>query len=214
MMEQVGPEILGFSFGIFLMILSGIVYFISAIVVWNKYRKEKNELVGALLAFLLYQSLSMVFMGVEMHTMNIMYSNIAALAVFIGSCYMLKFPLSSLSRGARNSFFFLSLIIVLSVFSWFMLTEERQMALMIFTLWYDLVINGIIVGGFMLLLAFRTTEGALKIKAYGGSTGVLSCCVVANTAMISGSIVTGALFGFIAPVIILSTLFFGYKSQN
>lgn len=213
-MEPVGPEILGLGFGSFLMILSGIVYFISAIVVWNKYKKDKNELVGALLAFLIYQSLSMVFMGVEMHTMNIMYSNFAALAVFIGSCYMLKFPLSSLSRSARNSFFFISLIIVLSVFSWFMLTEERQMALMTFTLWYDLVINGIIVGGFMLLLAFRTTGGILKIKAYGGSTGVLSCCVASNAAMISGSLLTSAFFGFLAPIIILSTLFFGSKSQN
>ncbi len=213
MMEPVGPEILGFSFDVFLMLLSGFFYIICSIIVWRKYKNQKNELVGALLAFLIYQSLNMIFMGIEMHTMNMVYSSLAALSVFVGSAYMLKFPLYSLSRGTRNSIFFLLLIVVLGLFAWFMLNEERQMELMNFTLWYDLVVNGIIVGGFMLLLAFKTTERVLKIKAYGGSTGVISCCVASSAAMISGSILTSAFFGFLAPILILSTLFISDKNK-
>jgi hypothetical protein len=213
MMEPAGPEILGFSFGAFLMLLSGVFYVICAILVWRKYITERNELVGALLAFLIYQSFNMIFMGIEIHTMNMIYSSLAALSVFVGSTYMLKFPLSPLSKSTRNSIFFLSLIVVLGLFAWFMFSEERQMELMNFTLWYDLVVNGIIVGGFMLLLAFKTSERVLKIKAYGGGTGVISCCVVSSAAMISGSVLTGALFGFLAPILILSTLFFSDKNK-
>ena len=212
-MEPVGPEILGFSFGAFLMLLSGIFYIVCALLVWKKYVSEKNELVGALLAFLIYQSFNMIFMGIEIHTMNMIYSSLAALSVFVGSTYMIKFPLSSLSRSTRNSIFFLSLIAVLGLFAWFMSNEERQMELMNFTLWYDLVVNGIIVGGFMLLLAFKTSERVLKIKAYGGSTGVISCCVASSAAMISGSILTSAFFGFLAPILILGTLFFSDKNK-
>jgi hypothetical protein len=126
MMEPVGPEILGFSFGVFLMLSSGIFYIICSIIVWRKYKNQKNELVGALLAFLIYQSLNMIFMGIEMHTMNMVYSSLAALSVFVGSAYMLKFPLYSLSRGTRNSIFFLLLIVVLGLFAWFMLNSETR----------------------------------------------------------------------------------------
>lgn len=213
MMEPVGPLILGFSFGTFLMLLSGVFYIICAVLVWRKCISIKSELIGALLAFLIYQSLNMIFMGIEMHTMNTIYSSMAALSVFVGSTYMLKFPLNSLSRSTRNSIFFLSLIVVLGLFAWFMSSEERQMELMGFTLWYDLVVNGVIVGGFMLLLAFKTTEKVLKIRAYGGSGGVISCCVASSAAMINGSILTSIFFGFLAPILILSTIFHSDKNK-
>lgn len=213
MMEPMGPLILGFSLGTFLMLISGVFYIICAVLIWRKYKSIRSELVGALLAFLIYQSLNMIFMGIEMHTMNTIYSSMAALSVFVGSTYMLKFPLNSLSRSTRNSIFFLSLIVVLGLFAWFMLNEERQMELMKFTLWYDLVVNGIIVGGFMLLLAFKTTEKVLKIRAYGGSGGVISCCVVSSAAMINGSIMTSIFFGFLAPILILSTIFHSDKNK-
>lgn len=205
-MEAMGPQILGFSMDSFLMLASGVFYILCAFLVWRSYKKEKNELVGALLAFLVYQALNMIFMGLEMHTMNMVYSNLAALSVFLGSAYMLKFPFSSFSKGTRSSLFFLSLVAVLGLFAWFMQTEARQMTLMHFTLWYDIVVNGVLVGGFMFVLALRTTEKWLKIKAIGGSTGVISCCIVSNGAMLSGALLASAVFGFLAPVCILGSL--------
>ena len=38
-------------------------------------------------------TIGMFFMGLNMHTMNATQGYIASLAVFIGSAYMLKFPL-------------------------------------------------------------------------------------------------------------------------
>ncbi len=208
-----GPQILGFSLGAFLMLASGIFYLLCVFFVWKSYKKDKNELVGALLAFLVYQAFNMVLMGLEIHTMNIIYSNLAALSVFIGSAYMLKFPFSSFSKGTRNTIFFITLIIVFGLFAWFMQNEMRQMELMNFTLWYDIIVNGILVGGFMFILALRTNEKWLKVKAFGGSTGVISCCVVSNGAMLSGALLTSAFFGFLAPVLILISLLSSRKSN-
>lgn len=206
MMESMGPTIIGFYLEAFLMLVAGIFYILCAGIIWKSYKKDGNELVGALLAFLVYQAVNMFFMGLEIHTMNMLYGNISALSVFIGSAYMLKFPFSSFSRGTRKSLFFLVLIVVLGVFAWFMQTEARQITLMHFTLWYDMVVNGIVVGGFMFLLAIRTTESRLRVKALGGSSGVVSCCVVSNGAMLGGAIMTSAFFGFLAPVVILASL--------
>ncbi len=211
---SMGPMIFGFDLVSFLMILSGIVYFICALFLWKPFREEKNELIGALFAFLTYQSVSMVFMGIEMHTMNLFYSNVASLAIFIGSVYMLKFPMSKLREGTRKILFPLILAAVITLFIWFMQNEARQMQLMHFTLWYDLVINGIIAGGSILLLGFMTSEKWLRLKAIGGGSGVVSCCIVANTTMLTGAMLTSSVFAFLAPVLILGSLSLAKKQQK
>ena len=156
----------------------------------------------------------MFFMGVEMYTMNMLYSNIAGLAIFIGSAYMLKFPFSSFSRVTRNIIFRGSILVLLAVFIWFMQTPERQIMLMHFSLWYDIVVNGLIVGGSILLLSLRTTEHWLRIKAFGGSSGVISCCIVANATMLSGAFLTSSVFQFIAPVVILGSVLYARRKQR
>lgn len=206
MMMDMGPEIFGIPFGILLMLVTGVFYLICAIAIWKPFRTEKNELISALFAFLVYQSISMFFMGVEMWTMNIMYSNIAALAVFIGSAYMLKFPFSKASEKTRRIAFLLILVGALSLFGWFMMTEARQHELMKFILWYDIVTNGLIVGGSIILFAMRAVEKVKRAKAITGGAGVVSCCVVSNAAMLGGAMFTSAVFQFLAPLLILSSI--------
>lgn len=207
MMMDMGPVIFGNLHLVnFLLMLSGVFYLLCALSIFKTWRREKNELVGALFAFLSYQAVSMFFMGVEMHTMNIMYSNVAALAIFIGSAYMMKFPLSKLSEKTRKVSFLVIVAALLGLFAWFMGTPEKQMQLMHFVLWYDLVINGILVGGSIIVFGLKATEAISKKKALGGGTGVVSCCVVANGAMIGGAMLAGTIFSFLAPIIILSTL--------
>jgi peptidoglycan/LPS O-acetylase OafA/YrhL len=206
MMMDMGPEIFGVPFGTLLMLVTGVFYLICAIAIWKPFRQEKNELITALFAFLVYQSISMFFMGVEMWTMNIMYSNIAALAVFIGSAYMLKFPFSKASEKTRKTAFLIIIVIALSLFGWFMMTEARQHALMHFILWYDIVTNGLIVGGSIILFALGSIERSKRAKALTGGAGVVSCCVVSNAAMLGGAMFTSAIFQFLAPVLILTSI--------
>ena len=209
-----GPIVLGFPLIVFLLLLSGIFYLICAAFVWRPFRQEKNELIGALFAFLVYQAISMFFMGLDMQYMGNFYGAIASLAVFIGSAYMLKFPLSSFSEKTRRISFLLILIVALGIFAWFMQTPERQRSLIHFTLWYDLVINGVIVGGFILALSLKKTQGLLRVKALGGGTGVISCCVVANATMLGGALLTSSVFQFLAPVLIVGSMAYARRKQK
>jgi hypothetical protein len=206
MMASDGPMIWGFSTGVFIMFASGIFYLLCAIMLWKPLRRDRTELGLALFAFLVYQAISMFFMGLEMETMNMLYGEISTLAVLIGSVYMLKFPLSGFSASTRKIAFYLSLIVVIGIFIWFMQSEETKMMMMKFTLWYDIIINGIVVGGSIFAFAFKVPQKWLRVKAIGGGSGVVSCCVVSNATMLSGAILTSAFFAFLAPVLILGTL--------
>ncbi|MEN9604698.1 MAG: hypothetical protein RJB39_383 [Candidatus Parcubacteria bacterium] len=207
MMMDMGPVVFGGLHLVnLLLMVSGVFYLICALSIFKTWRREKNELLGALFAFLCYQAVSMFFMGAGMQTMNMLYSNIAALAVFVGSAYMLKFPLSKLAQKTRNALFLVILVILLALFVWFVQTPERETQLMHFVMWYDLVVNGIVVGGSIIMFGIRATEAAFKKKAIGGGAGVVSCCVVATGAMIGGAFLFGTIFSFLAPIIILSTL--------
>ncbi len=214
MAMDTGPAVFGFHLSAILMLASGIFYLVCAIFLWRTYRREKNELIGALFAFLAYQAVAMFFMGVQIQTMNMAYSYVATLAVFIGAAYMLKFPFSSFSQRIRRIVFILSLAVGLGLFIWFMQTPERQAGLMNFTLWYDIVVNGLVVGGFIMFFGIGAKESWLRIKAIGSGSGVVACCVVSNVAMLGGALVTGSVFQFAAPVIILASLAIAHKKQS
>ncbi len=207
-----GPTIWGMSLSAFLMVVSGIFYLICALFIWKTVRREKNELLNALFAFLMYQAIGMFFMGLNMQTMNATQGQIASLAVFIGSAYMLKFPFASFSASVRKVVFYLSIAVVIGLFGWFMTTPDRQMALMNFTLWYDIIVNGLVVGGSIIIFGLGAKERIIRIKSIGGGTGVVSCCVVANSAMLGGAIITSSVFQFLAPVVILTTLALNRRS--
>jgi hypothetical protein len=160
----------------------------------------------------MYQAIGMFFMGLNMQTMNATQGQIASLAVFIGSAYMLKFPFASFSASVRKVVFYLSIAVVIGLFGWFMTTPDRQMALMNFTLWYDIIVNGLVVGGSIIIFGLGAKERIIRIKSIGGGTGVVSCCVVANSAMLGGAIITSSVFQFLAPVVILTTLALNRRS--
>ena len=214
MMEMSGSMLMGLPLEIALMLASGVFYVICAALIWKPFQHERNELIGALFAFLLYQAIAMTLMGMEMLTHVMMYSTIGSLAILIGSVYMLKFPFSYFSLGVRKILFVLSMLAAFALFAWFVSSPEREMELMHFILWYDLVINGLIVGLFMISAGLRSPLGWFKAKAIGGGAGVTTCCVAANAAMISGAFIMSSVFQFIAPVLIVVSLAAGRKLQQ
>lgn len=218
MEENMFPIVMGFHLDVLLMLASGIFYLICAMSLWKKTKEDGNELVKAIFAFLIYQAISMFFMGLEMNTMNMdygmAYGKIAALSIFIGSAYMLKFPFSGFSATTRKIIFMLSLIASLGIFAWFIQTPENEMGLTNFVIWYDLIVNGIFVGGAMILFGLRTPERVFKMKALGGGSGVVSCCVASNATMLLGSVLVSSFFQFLAPLIILGSLLFITKKNR
>lgn len=209
MMPEHSTMILGFPLPVFLMYAAAAFYFICAFVLWKPYRQERNELMGALLAFLTYQAFAMLFMGIAIQSGNMTYDILASFSVLVGSVFMLKFPYSMLTEKFRRILFYLTMILVLVIFGWFLLTPERQEKLMNFTIWYDVLVNGVLVGFFIFLFGIRTNERSVKVKALGGSVGVASCCVAGNVAMIMGSLIVSSVFQFMAPVIIILSIITG-----
>ncbi|GEM_PF-1510583 len=214
MMEEMGPMLFGMPLVNALMIASGIFYFICAAIIWKPYKQEKNDLMGALLAFLIYQAFAMILMGIGMQTHNMLYDNLGSLAVFVGSVYMLKFPFTVFPEKTRKIFFYLAMIAALVLFGWFMMTPEREMMLMKFILWYDLIVNGIVVGFFIFFFGLKANERAVKVKAMGGGVGVATCCIAANAAMIMGAMIVSSVFQFLAPIIIIFSIVTGRKLQK
>ena len=214
MQEFSGVMLLGLPIEVSILIISGVFYAICALIVFRPYRTERNELIGALLAFLTYQAVAMVAMGIEIYTHNILYGIISAIAILVGSVYMLKFPLSFFKENVRKTAFKLALLIVLVVLGWLVLTPSGTRAMMSFTIWYDVFVNGVVVGFFMLIAGFKASERWLRVKALGGGIGVASCCIVSNVAMVSGAIAVSSVFQFLAPIIIISTLMAGRKMQK
>jgi|SRR3989344_2797219 len=208
------PNAIVFGFlplGIFLMIAAGVFYVFSALFIWKSSKGDRGDLINALVTFLLYQAVAKFSMAAGAYSMfvnapNPLYGNIASLAVIIGAAYMLKFPLSMLSMWTRKVLFGLILIASIVVYAVYMGTPEGQAALGGFVVWYDLVLNGLIVGGTIILFGIRTANRLYKTKALGGGSGVISCCVVANYAMLSGAALTSVIFQFLAPILILWSL--------
>jgi len=196
----------------FLMLASGIFYLLCAYFVWKKMRQENSELIKALFAFLVYQTIGMFFMGLQMYTMNPLYAKISSLAILVGSAYMLKFPFSVFSAWTRKILFMLTLVGSIALFAWFMQTPALQMALMKFSLWYDLAVNGVVVGG--TIIVFGVRNAMYRVKALGGGSGVVSCCVVANASMLGGAVLASSFFQFLAPLLILGALFIGKRASR
>ena len=214
MMSESGPMFLGYPVEISVMVLAGIVYLVCAAIVWGPMRKERNELIGALFAFLVYQALSMILMSVGVETMNMSLENLSALAIFIGSVYMLRFPFSYFGAAMRRILFSLSLIGVFVIFAWFISSPEREMQLSHFITYYDIIVNGLVVGFFMFRAGIVAKNNWVRVKALGGGAGVASCCVVSNVASLGGFFTLSSLFAFLAPVIIVFSLITGRRIQQ
>lgn len=191
--------------GVFLMFAAGVLYVFSALFLW-KGVKEKSDLINALITFLSYQAIAKFSMGLGALTGAAIYGKIAPLAIIIGAAYMLKFPLSVLSASTRKALFAVILAVSVIGYAWFMSSPEGQVAIGNFALWYDVLLNGVLVGGTIIFFGLRSANSTYKAKAVGGGSGVVSCCVVANVAMVSGALLTSVIFQFLAPIFILGAL--------
>lgn len=212
-MKSMHPLVMGYPLDVLLMLVSGVFYLVCALYVLKIKKEDRSELVNALFAFLTYQAVGMFFMGLQMNTMEAVYGRIAALSVLIGAAYMLKFPFSRFSASTRKITFMLSLIVSFLIFGWFIQNPMREMKLFHFMLWYDIVVNGLVVGGAIILFGLRNS-GFYRTKALGGGSGVVSCCVVANVSMLGGFMLVSSFFQFLAPVLILAVLIMGKKGSS
>lgn len=200
---------------VFLMLGAGTIYLLSALFLFRLTKGERTELMNALLTFLVYQAIAKFAMGFQMYTGVAILGQVAVLAVLIGATYMLKFPFSIFSSAwVRRVLFMVAFGVSVLAFAWFLQTPEKQATIMSFIVWYDLVVNGLVVGGTIILYGLRSSDRFYRTKALSGGSGVMSCCVVANVAMISGAALVSSFFQILAPVLILGSFMITKHNKN
>jgi len=208
-------QIFGIPLGIAIMWVGGILYAAGAVLFFISFRREmENELIEALFSFLASMAFALLLMGSGEYLQNILFGYLGSLAVLIGSAFMLKFPLTVFPVTKRKILFRLILTIVLVSFIWMVLWPLGRKIMPMFIMSYMVVANGLIAGFFIFFAGLRSKEKAIKIKATGGGLGVASCCIVAHLASISGAILLSAVFQFMAPLLLIGSVFIGRHYQR
>lgn len=206
--------ILGIPLSIALMWGAGIMYFIGAVLLWRPLRAEKGELMTALFAFLVSMTAALFLMGAGEYWKSISLGYLGTLAVMVGSVFMLKFPLTTLSQGMRTTAFRIIFIVVLFLFIGMLALPGGQKLMPNFVMWYMMLVNGVVVGFFIFFAGLIAKARWFKVKAVGGGAGIASCCVASHVASMFGVLLLSAIFQFLAPLIIVLSIFVGRHYQK
>ncbi len=177
-------------------------------------KEPKNELTQTLFIFLLSMMFSLFLMGSGMYWKNMILVNLGSLSFFLGSAFMLKFPLTVFAPGTRKIVFYGAIIIALLLFAWLALSPSGAQVMMPVVIWLNLGLNGLVTGFFVFFVGLQAKERWLKVKAIGGGAGIMVCCVAAEVAVLTGALLVSAVFQFIAPIILLLSVLAGRKYQQ
>lgn len=208
-------QIFGIPLGIAIMWGGGVLYAGGAVLFFTSFRREmNNELMEALFAFLVSMAAALLLMGTGEYLGNMFFGYLGSLAIFIGSAFMLKFPLTVFPETTRKILFRLFLIISFISFMWLVLSPSGQKIMPMFVMWFMIVVNGLVAGFFLFFAGLRAKERAIRIKATGGGLGIASCCIVSHFASMSGAILLSAVFQFMAPLLLISSVFIGRQYQH
>lgn len=210
------PELIGdIPLQIAIMWTAGALYALASIMFLASFQEEiKNELMTALFAFLVSMAMALILMGTAEYSKNILYGYLGSLSILLGSVFMLKFPLTVFPTTQRKTLFQLILLGLLIAFIWMVVSTTGRQLMPQLIMWYMIVANGLIVGFFIFFVGLRSKERALKIKATGGGLGIASCCIISHVASMSGAILLSAIFQFLAPILLVLTLFTGRYYQR
>ena len=208
-------QIFGIPSGIAIMWGGGIIYAVGAILFLTYFSKEmQSELMEALFAFLVSMAAALLLMGTGEYLGNMLFGYLGSLAILMGSAFMLKFPLTVFPITNRKILFRIILTIVLVSFIFIVLLPLGGKIMPIFIMWDMIIINGLVAGFFIFFAGLRSKERAIKIKATGSGLGIASCCIVSHLASMSGAILLSAVFQFMAPLLLISSVFIGRQYQR
>ncbi|MBI4128347.1 MAG: hypothetical protein HY459_04775 [Parcubacteria group bacterium] len=206
--------ILGIPVNVFLLWLAALAYAIGVIFFLDSYRKERGELMIAFLAFVTSMAFANFFMGAGEYWQIPLFMQLGTLAIFVGSAFMLKFPLTALPPSLRRPLFWVSLILFLLFAAWLIVAPLGQRLAPQLSMWFMVVINGILVGGYLVWAGLKATERWKRMKAVGGGIGVATCCVASHGAAVFGAVFLSAFLQVIAPFVMIGAILGGRYLQR
>ncbi len=200
--------IMGIPMGVMLMWAVGVTYTIGLFVLLKEHKSDHSELMKAFLTFMASMAGANIFLGLTMYDMRPIYMFLAMIAIFTGSVFMLKFPLSAVRESLRKPLFYTALIVswVMAIMIMMIPALQHQMAMI--AMGFMIMVNGIFIAFYMIAAGLRLTNPGARIKAIGGGVGVASCCLASHVLFgteITSLVMLSFLFQFGAPIIMLAS---------
>lgn len=209
------PEqtIFGFPATVLLLWLSAAFYIVTIVLLWKPFRRERNDLMVALNAFLYGMAFFHIFLGAGFYFNNLFLMHLGSFAALTGSAYTLKFPLSGLKQPFRQLGFYLALAIAWSLVVWLLISPHPLSAMISSVLVYMIIVTGL-AGIYTIWIGLRAKERWVKVKCLGGGAGMITCCLFADLLVLANGVtILGEILMSVAPVILLAGLFVGRKLQ-
>ena len=206
--------LLGLPTEIAMMFGASLLYIIGIAVTWRTYRGEPNELMTAFMAFLVSMALALSLMAAAMLWGIPMLGMLGTVAILVGSVIMLRFPLSYLDPTKRSTMFAVSSVLAFLFLFFMMVVPAGQRLMADLVMWFMIIVNGVVVSLFMIQVGLVAQERWFKVKTIGGGAGIASCCFVSHIAALLGMVTVMAVFQFMAPIIIASSIHLGKWLQK
>lgn len=200
-----------------MMWMVSMIYGALLLVLMKPFKEDKSELMKAFLAFIVSIMVANIFIGIGFFNKSIIFAFLGTFAIFTGSAFMLKFPISAFPDHYRKSLFYLSIIAFYAIIAWLMISASGRAVMPRFSIWFMVIVNGFITGLYMIYVGLQSQERWLRVKATGGGLGVAACCLASHimfsTELVS-LLVMGAMFGIASPFIMLYSVIAGRRLQN
>lgn len=202
--------ILGLPGIVFWLWLSALFYLSAIILLLAPLRKEKNELLYALFAFLAGMAAFHVFLGAGFYLNNLLVIHLGVFAALTGAAYTLKFSLASFSESKKKLLFYLALSVAWLIVVWMLIVPHSTETMLWLAFGYMIVVSGGIAGLFIVWKGFQQKETWAKVKFIGSGAGIIICCLVADLLVLfQGTSVLGEILMAMAPVILITAVFYG-----
>jgi len=207
--------ILGLPGAVFWLWLSAFFYLIAIIFFWNPFRQEKTELLSAFFAFLVGMAAFHILLGAGFYWNELLLIHLGSFAAVTGAAFTFKFPLTALSRSSRRPLFYLALILGWLIIVWMLIFPHQTQTMLLLVLGYMIVVSGGIAGIYIIWNGFRAKENWVEVKCVGGGAGLITCCLAADLLVLfAGVSVLGEVLMALAPVILVSFIYFGRYMQR
>lgn len=188
---------------IFWLWLSGIVFFIMAVVLLTgPFRHDRSELMNAFLGFLGGMSIFHLLGGASMYWDLPLLMYLGSFGAVTGSAFVFKFPLSAiLNDGTRKALFYVALLVGWAMIAFMLLNSYEPMMVMDIASIYMIIVSGTLSGFYMIFQGFRINDSSSKIKCIGGGCSIVFCCLLTHLIVITiGMTALAKLFMVLTPI--------------
>ena len=194
---------------VFWLLFSGVVFLIMTIIFYvGPWRKDRGELMVAFFGWLFGMAIFHILGGFSMLKGNFMMMYLATFFALVGSAYVAKFPLSSISNEKiRNGLFYLIMASAIGLTAWLVMNNADPMQSMRAASVYMIAFSGLS-GLYIAIQGFLVDNRSAKIKCIGGGSSIWLCCFLTHIMVLTvGMVALAKVFMILTPISLILTIY-------